>query len=91
MNRLALVLTSSPDGGLRSELKRAFGIDLTMIPGIRTGIAQTLFGEVGPDFTKFRSASAFASWMANQVCSLSITPGFLGGPVWRPQATSLLC
>jgi len=55
--------TSSPDGVLRSELKRAFGVDLTMIPGIRTGIAQTLFGEIGPDFTKFRSASAFASWM----------------------------
>lgn len=55
--------TSSPDGVSRSELKRAFGVDLTMIPGIRTGIAQTLFGEIGPDFTKFRSASAFASWM----------------------------
>jgi transposase len=53
----------SPDGVLKSELKRAFGIDLTQIPGIRTGIAQTLFGEIGPDFTKFRSASAFASWM----------------------------
>jgi hypothetical protein len=26
----------------------AFGIDLTQIPGIRTGIAQTLFGEIGP-------------------------------------------
>jgi len=48
---------------LRSELKRVFGIDLTRIPGIRTGIAQTLFGEIGPDFTPFRSASAFASWM----------------------------
>jgi transposase len=24
---------------------------------------QTLLGEIGPDFTKFRSASAFASWM----------------------------
>jgi transposase len=48
---------------LRSELKRGFGIDLTTIPGIRVGIAQTLFGEIGPDFTKFRSASAFASWM----------------------------
>jgi hypothetical protein len=22
-----------------------------------------LFGEIGPDFTKFRGASAFASWM----------------------------
>lgn len=51
------------DGVLRSELQRVFGIDLTKIPGIRTGIAQTLFGEIGPDFTKFRSASAFASWM----------------------------
>jgi hypothetical protein len=46
-----------------SELKRIFGVDLTKIPGIRVGIGQTLFGEIGPDFTKFRSASAFASWM----------------------------
>lgn len=53
----------SGEGILRSELHRVFGIDLTKIPGIRTGIAQTLFGEIGPDFTKFRSASAFASWM----------------------------
>ncbi len=53
----------SADGILRSELQRIFGIDLTQIPGIRTGIAQTLFGEIGPDFTKFRSASAFASWI----------------------------
>jgi len=55
--------TASTDGVLRSELRRVFGIDLTKIPGIRIGIAQTLFGEIGPDFTKFRSASAFASWM----------------------------
>jgi transposase len=48
---------------LRSELKRVVGVDLTTIPGIRVGIAQTLFGEIGPDLTKFRSASAFASWM----------------------------
>ena len=53
----------SDDGILRSELKRVWGVDLTKIPGIRTGIAQILFGEIGPDFTKFRSASAFASWM----------------------------
>lgn len=53
----------SSDGVLRSELKRIFGVDLTKIPGIRVGIGQTLFGEIGPDFTKFRSASAFASWM----------------------------
>ena len=55
--------SQSNDGVLRNELKRVFGVDLTRIPGIRTGIAQTLFGEIGPDFTKFRSASAFASWM----------------------------
>ena len=55
--------TSATEGGLGTELKRVFGVDLTKIPGIRVGIAQTLFGEIGPDFTKFRSASAFASWM----------------------------
>jgi transposase len=54
---------TSADAGLRTELKRVFGVDLTKIPGIRTGIAQMLSGEIGPDFTKFRSASAFASWM----------------------------
>lgn len=48
---------------LKAELRRVFGMDLTKIPGIRTGIANTLFGEIGPNFTKFRSASAFASWM----------------------------
>jgi transposase len=51
------------DSVLVKELHRAFGVDLTRIPGIRSGIAQTLFGEIGPDFSKFRSASAFASWM----------------------------
>ncbi|MEJ7609012.1 MAG: IS110 family transposase [Bryobacteraceae bacterium] len=53
----------SADGVLKSELQRVFGIDLAKIPGIRTGVAQTLFGEIGPDFSKFRSASAFASWL----------------------------
>jgi transposase len=51
------------EGTLHAQQKRVFGIDLTKIPGIRLGIAQTLFGEIGPDFSKFRSASAFASWM----------------------------
>jgi transposase len=53
----------STEGILRSELQRVWGVDLTRIPGIRTGIAQMLFGEIGPDFTKFCSASAFESWM----------------------------
>ena len=49
---------------LSGQLRRVFGVDLTRIPGISVGTAQTLFGEVGPEFHKFRSASAFASWMA---------------------------
>ena len=61
--------TRSSDGILRAELRQVFGVDLTQIPGIRTGIAQTLFGEIGPDFSKFRSASAFASWMGCQATS----------------------
>jgi len=59
---------SSPLSGnnasdLSNELKRCFGVDLTKIPSIKELTAQTLFGEVGPDLTKFRSASAFASWL----------------------------
>jgi len=42
-------------GRLRAELKRVFGVDLTKIPGIRTGIAQLLFGEIGPDFHPVRN------------------------------------
>jgi hypothetical protein len=57
-------MTAAADGILRSELKRAFGVDLTKILGVRAGIAQTLWGEIGPDFSKFPSASAFVSWMA---------------------------
>jgi transposase len=34
--------TRSRDGVLRAELNRALGVDLTQIPGIRTGIAPTL-------------------------------------------------
>jgi transposase len=53
----------STESVLRTELKRVFGADLMKIPGVRVGIGRTLFGEIGPHFTKFRSASAFASWM----------------------------
>jgi transposase len=54
----------SKDSILCLELQRAFGVDLTKVPGLAVKTIQTLFGEVGPDFTKFRSASAFASWLA---------------------------
>jgi transposase len=69
----------SKQEGMREELKRVFGVDLTKIPGIDVRIAQTLFGEIGPDFTKFSSASAFASWMG--LCPDNDISG--GKVLWR--------
>jgi transposase len=54
----------SKDSVLCLELKRLFGIDLTKVPGLEVKTIQSVLGEVGPDFTKFRSGSAFASWLA---------------------------
>jgi transposase len=54
----------SNDSVLCLELKQLFGVDLTKVPGLRVKTIQTILGEIGPDFTKFRSASAFASWLA---------------------------
>lgn len=72
----------SSDSVLTSELQRVFGIDLTRIPGIRTGIAQTLFGEIGPDFTPFRSASALSVPSASggpSNCAKSTNPARIRG------------
>jgi hypothetical protein len=51
---------------------------ISRAPGIRTGTAQTLFGEIGPDFSKFGSASACASWMAYARITSSVEKGFCG-------------
>jgi hypothetical protein len=48
---------------LRDDLYRAFGVDLTQVPGINTLTAQMLFTEVGPDLSRFATASAFCSWL----------------------------
>jgi transposase len=48
---------------LRSELYRVFGVDLTRIPGVNALNAHTLLAEVGPDLSRFATASAFASWL----------------------------
>jgi transposase len=48
---------------LRSELYRVFGVDLTNVPGISAITAQTILSEIGTDVTRFRNASAFASWL----------------------------
>ena len=48
---------------LRRELYRIFGVDLTNVPGISSMTAQTILCEVGTDVSRFRNASAFASWL----------------------------
>ena len=48
---------------LRSELYRIAGVDLTDIPGVSAIAAQVVLTKVGPDVSRFRNASAFASWL----------------------------
>ena len=48
---------------LRGELYRIFGVDLTNVPGISAITAQTILCEIGTDLSRFRNASAFASWL----------------------------
>lgn len=53
------------DSVLHGEMKRAFGVDLTQIPGFGISTVLQVFAEVGPKgFSKFRSDAAFASWLA---------------------------
>jgi len=55
--------SNEPSFDLRQHLYRIFGVDLTAVPGINVLIAHCVLAEVGPDLSKFRSASAFASWL----------------------------
>jgi transposase len=48
---------------LRSDLYRAFGVDLTQVPGINALIAQVLLTEVGTSLARFPTAAAFCSWL----------------------------
>lgn len=52
-----------PAYDLRAQHYRILGVDLTQVPGMSSLIVHTILTEVGPDFSKFRSASAFASWL----------------------------
>jgi transposase len=54
---------TSAEEKLEAEFKRIYGVNLAKVPGLGIETLQTIFGEVGPDFSKFRSQSAFASWM----------------------------
>jgi transposase len=68
-------------GGL---IARLLGVDLTTIPGISAQTAQTLWSELGPDLSAFKSAGHFASWLglcpdrrvsAGKVLSTRTKPG----------------
>jgi transposase len=48
---------------LRTEVYRAFGVDLTQIPGINALTAQALLTEIGTDLSRFPSVGAFCSWL----------------------------
>jgi transposase len=48
---------------LGSHLHRIFGVDLTQVPGINILTTKTLLAEIGPDLSRFGSASAFTSWL----------------------------
>jgi transposase len=61
---------------LRDDLYRAFGVDLTQVPGINTLTAQMLLTEVGPDLSRFATPAAFCSWL--RLCP---NPKISGGQV----------
>jgi len=52
-----------PGFDLATELQRTMGVDLTRIDGIDVITAQTIFSEIGPDFSAFRDENHFASWL----------------------------
>lgn len=54
---------NDPRFDLRSELYRIAGVDLTDIPGVSAATAQVMLTEIGTDVSRFRNASAFASWL----------------------------
>lgn len=64
--------------GLRDELIRICGVDLTTIDGISVITAQTILAEIGTDMSRFPNEQAFVSW-------LGLTPSrdISGGKVLR--------
>jgi len=54
---------NDPEFDLRGQLYRIAGVDLTDVPGVSAATAQVILSEIGPDLSRFRNASAFASWL----------------------------
>jgi hypothetical protein len=55
--------SNDPRFDLRGELYRIAGVDLTDVPGVSAITAQVILTEIGPDVSRFRNVSAFASWL----------------------------
>ena len=62
-NRRKKVSKNQPKGYWQELLADQFGVDLTAVPGIQTGTAQTLFTELGTDWSCFPTAAYFCSWV----------------------------
>lgn len=54
---------NAPAFDLRTHCYRILGVDLTAIDGMDEVTAHMVVTEVGPDFSAFRSGSAFCSWL----------------------------
>ena len=54
---------NEPAFDLQAEVFRIAGVDLTDVPGISAITAHSIRMEIGPDLSRFRNASAFASWL----------------------------
>lgn len=55
---------NTPDiPGLREELVRICGVDLTTIDGISIITGQTILAEIGTDMSRFPNEQAFVSWL----------------------------
>jgi transposase len=61
---------------LREDLYRAFGVDLTQVPGLNTLTVQMLLTEIGADFSRFPTSGDFCSWL--RLCP---DPRITGGKV----------
>lgn len=71
-------LSPSEVNSIRAHCYRVLGVDLTQVDGINGQFIQVFTAEVGPDLSRFRSASAFASWL-----NLSPRRDVSGGKVLR--------
>ena len=54
---------NTPGFEARAMLLAAWGVDLTLVPGIDAGTALKIFAELGPHLGRFASAKQFCSWL----------------------------